>query len=314
MTSLHVFSGSFVCLALVIAPIPALAGPGLAGPVAGLGLDIGAASTAWLAPAAAPSPEARAAYESGETEYRLGRFEDAAGSFERAYELSGLSDILYNIGLAHLRWYDVDVDIKHLRRAKVVFQNYIIEIQKDPDLGDLEEAESLIAQIDEKIAAANQAGAEVPDEAEQAPADRGPDPGNKLRLGGGISMGVGGALIVGGVVSGVLFGLRGQKIEGDLNAEYDARNELGCAEIDTRDECDEIAARIVDFRAQGQAANSLAIGLGASLSAIGVVGVVVGAVLFVKGNKKTKAWQQGQVSVAPMWSPRGGGLMVSGQF
>ncbi|WP_181232907.1 hypothetical protein [Enhygromyxa salina] len=267
-----------------------------------------------LAPPVDTNAEARAAYESGETAYRLGRFEDAAVSFERAYELSGLSDILYNIGLAHLRWYDVDVDIKHLRRAKVVFQNYVIEIQKNPDLGDLDEAESLIAQIDEKIAADGGAAEPPQQDPQPAPVVEGPDPGKKLRLGGGISMGLGGALIVGGVVSGVLFGLRGQGLEDDLNAEYDARNEMGCVENDPRPDCEAIFARISDFRSRGQASNNLAIGLGASLGAIGLIGVAVGAVLFVKGNKKTKAWQQGQVSVAPMWSPSGAGLSVSGRF
>ncbi|KIG17010.1 hypothetical protein DB30_03607 [Enhygromyxa salina] len=301
--------------------MPVFAGPGsgaLTPALApGVGAGLPAPAAALLAPAPDTTAEARAAYESGETAYRLGRFEDAAGSFERAYELSGLSDILYNIGLAHLRWYDVDVDIKHLRRAKVVFQNYVIEIQKNPDLGDLDEAESLISQIDEKIAAANQpvtAPSEAGEKASPSDPDPGPDPGKSLRLGGGITMGVGGALIVGGVVSGVVFGLQGQGFEDDLNAEYEIRSGIGCFEADTRPECEQSTTRIEDLRSKGQAANNLAIGLGASLGAIGLVGVVVGAVLFVKGSKKTKAWEQGQISVTPVWSPGGGGLSVSGRF
>lgn len=303
----QVFASSFVCSALALAPVSAVAG-GYGGGVAGL----------VFAPAEEHTQAARDAYAEGEKAYRLGKFEEAAAAFERAYELSGLlPDILYNIGLSHLRWYDVDPDIAHLRKAKVVFQNYVIEIQKNPELGDLEEAETLISQIDEKLTAAEadaKDNAADPGPGTAEPVDYGPDPGKKLRLGGSVAMGVGGVLIVAGVVSGVVLGVRGQEFEGDLSNAYNERDALGCTPTDARAECDEVNDRIEIFRNNGQQANALAVGLGLTLGGVGVIGIVTGAVLFVQANKKTKAWEQRQLSVVPSWGRGQAGLVVSGRF
>lgn len=275
---------------------------------------------ALLQPSEADMSLAKIEYQKGEKAYRLGQFEDAAMAFEKAYEKSGLPDILYNIGLSHLRWYDVDPDIAHLRKAKVVFQNYVIEIQKNPELGDLEEAEALIKQIDEKIAEhekaeADAAAANQPDDdPDPGPIDLGPDPGKKLRLGGAIAMGVGGAFVVGGAVSGVVLGVRGQEFEENLANAYADRTELNCTTGDARPECDEVNNRIDVYRNNGRTANALAVGLGLSFAGIGVIGIVTGAVLFIQGNKKTKSWEQRQVSVVPTWAPGGGGLVLSGKF
>lgn len=275
---------------------------------------------ALIQPSEADMNLARIEYKKGEKAYRLGQFEDAAIAFEKAYEKSGLPDILYNIGLSHLRWYDVDPDVAHLRKAKVVFQNYVIEIQKNPELGDLDEAEALIKQIDEKISEHEQAEAEAAaakrpkDDVGTGPIDLGPDPGKKLRLGGAIAMGVGGAFLLGGAVSGVVLGVRGQEFEENLANAYADRTELGCTTGDARSECDQINERIEVYRNNGRTANALAVGLGLSLGGVGVIGIVTGAVLFVQGNKKTKAWEERRLSVVPSWGPQGGGLVFSGRF
>jgi tetratricopeptide (TPR) repeat protein len=310
MVRSQVFGSSLACLALALAPVPAVAGtPSVMVGVAGL----------VLGPADGDQEAARAAYNEGEAAYRLGKFEEAAGHFERAYELSGLlPDILYNIGLSHLRWYDVDPDIAHLRKAKVVFQNYVIEIQKNPELGDLDEAQALIDQIDEKLAAAEaearDKGDDGPDPGPTEPVDHGPDPGKKLRLGGAIGMGVGGVFIVSGAVSGVVLGVRGQEFEGDLANAYNEREALACTPDDERTACDEVNDRIEIFRNNGQQANALAVGLGLTLGGLGIIGIVTGAVLFVQGNKKTKAWEQRQLSVSPSWGTGQAGLVVTGRF
>lgn len=279
-----------------------------------------APTSALAAPSEDSLEQAQAAYDEGEKAYRLGRFEDAALAFEKAYELSDFAEILYNIGLSHLRWYDVDPDVAHLRKAKVVFQNYVLELQKSPELGDVDEAEGMIAEIEEKIAAAEKAEADARaagpgDSPPLRPVDVGPDPGKQLRLGGAIAMGIGGALVVGGAVSGVVLGVRGQEFEGDLanaHADYEAAS---CDASDVRPECDEIQDRINTFRDNGQLANALAVGLGLSLGGVGVIGVVAGAVLFVQGNKKTKRWEnQMQLSVTPTWTGHGTGLAISGRF
>jgi tetratricopeptide (TPR) repeat protein len=277
---------------------------------------------ALLQPSEADISLAKIEYEKGEKAYRLGQFDDAAVAFEKAYEKSGLPDILYNIGLSHFRWYDVDPDLAHLRKAKVVFENYVIEIQKNPELGDLEEAGALIKQIDEKIAehekaAAAAAAADQNNDQNDdggGPIDLGPDPGKKLRLIGAITMGVGGAFVVGGTVSGVVLGVRGQEFEENLANSYAKRNELGCVTGDARPECDQVNDEIEVYRNNGRSANALAVGLGLTFGGIGVIGIVTGAVLFIQGNKKTKSWEQRQLSVVPSWAPGGGGLMVSGRF
>lgn len=294
------------CLAQAGQPRAAWLHPG-----AGVGLG------GLLAPADDDTAKAQEAYKAGEKAYRLGDFEAAAGHFEEAYELSDLPDILYNIGLSHLRWYDIDPDTAHLRKAKVVFQNYLIEIQKNPELGDAEEAEALIAKIDEKIAAHEDAEDEG-DEGEgggpSEPIDLGPDPGKKLRLGGAIGMGVGGALVVAGVVGGVVLGVRGQSFQDDLAIAYDQRDTEMCTPNDNRQVCQDIFNRIDVLRRNGQRANALAFGVGLALGGVGVIGLVTGAVLFIQGNKKTQEWEKRKMSLAPVWTGDQAGLMVSGRF
>ncbi len=308
----HTTAASSIAAALAMLLCVGPATPALAAP---FGLA-GSNALALAQPSDADMNLARIEYDKGEKAYRLGQFEDAAIAFEKAYEKSAIPDILYNIGLAYLRWYDVEPDIAHLRKAKVVFQNYVIEIQKNPELGDLDEAEALIKQIDEKIAAHEEAEAAQAQDSgnDHAPIDLGPDPGKKLRLGGAISMGVGGAFIVGGVVSGVVLGVRGQEFEENLSNAYAERDDLGCTTGDARTECDDVNSRIDVYRKNGRTANALAVGLGLSLGGIGVIGIVTGAVLFIQGNKKTKSWESRQVSVVPTWSRDGAGLAISGRF
>jgi len=295
-----------------------------AAPSFSLGLGVGAGGAfALVQPSEADMSIAKLEYEKGEKAYRLGQFPEAAGAFEKAYEKSGLPDILYNIGLSYLRWYDIDPDIAHLRKAKVVFQNYVIEIQKNPDLGDLEEAETLIKSIEEKLeeherkANSNTSDTGVtgdPGTPAPRPVDAGPDPGKKLRLGGAIAMGVGGAFIVGGVVGGVVLGVRGQEFEDNLATAYQDREDLGCTTGDARTECDEVNDRIDVYRKNGRTANAAGVGVGLGLGGIGLIGIVAGAVLFLQGNKRTKAWESKQLSVVPTWSPNSTGLAISGRF
>jgi tetratricopeptide (TPR) repeat protein len=250
-----------------------------------------------------PNEDARAAYDAGETAYRLGRFEQAAHEFERAYQLSALPAILYNIGLAYLRWYDTDPDIAHVRQAKVMFQNYLTELQNDPELGDQAEIEALIAECDQKIAAH---GGEPETEPEPAvtPTDSGPDAGKPLRLAGAVTMGVGGALIVGGVIAGVAFGVSGSNLTRDLDDVY--AQTLTCS----GEACEPLEDSIATLRADGKQANSLALGLGLGLGGAGVVAVIAGAVLLVRSNKGKPS----KLAASPTWLPSGVGLVVTGRF
>ncbi|EDM74532.1 hypothetical protein PPSIR1_01267 [Plesiocystis pacifica SIR-1] len=268
-------------------------------------------------PSDADMTAAREAYKEGEKAYRLGRFDEAASHFEQAYELSALPDILYNIGLSHMRWYDIDPDLAHLRQAKVVFTNYQIELQKNPELGDASEVDKLLQQIDEKMAAHEEADARRDDSpGPVAPVEAGDDPGKKLRLAGAVSLGVGGVALVGGVVGAALMGVRGQEFQEQLQVEYDTISANDCDDpSDPREVCQDAYAARDTLRSNGRQANVLAVGLGISLGGIGVIGLAAGTILFLQGNKRTKEWNARSLGVAPMWSPDGTtGLSLSGKF
>ena len=76
---------------------------------------------------------------------------------------------------------------------------------------------------------------------------------------------------------------------------------------------------IVDSREQttidnGRLSNNLSIFVGGSLALVGLAGVVAGAVVYSRGDKKTKAWKKGEIVLAPTLTPNFGGLVLSGRF
>jgi hypothetical protein len=82
------------------------------------------------APEPAPEPEdasreaAKEAFFEGTKAYALGKYEQAIAMFEKAYELSDEPTLLFNLGQAYWKRYDVSRDIEDLRRAKAMFVNY----------------------------------------------------------------------------------------------------------------------------------------------------------------------------------------------
>lgn len=293
----------------------------LAGSVALAPMPVAAAQ-----PSSDDTEKAKQLYREGEKAYRIGKFEEAVEKFEAAYELSGLPIILYNIGLAYTRRYDVTGEIGDLRQAKVVLQNFYIETQKDPELGDPDEVESQIKELDQKLAEAEE------DEKAKREAERkrqeelakqqgnkgdsgprtptGPDPGKKLRLGGIIAIAGGGAFLVGGGVATVVLGLRGQEFAEELKNIRNEQSAAGCSPGDTSMECVDLENRENVTKNNGRKANILQAGVGIPLVAVGVAGMVTGIALLVTGNKRTKAWKKGEVVVLP--AP--GGFSISGRF
>jgi tetratricopeptide (TPR) repeat protein len=245
--------------------------------------------------AAAPVADEDAAdqYHEGEDAYRLGKFDIAIEKFERAYSLSKQPSLLYNVGLSYFRNYELSRKIEDLRSAKVVLDNYFNEIEKDPEVGDLDEARSIIAEVESAIEAA-EAG-ESPDSAGDgmAPMDdrrpasedepNGEDPGRAMRRWGvaGLVVGTGGVVL--GVASGVTFAVLRK------NA-----NESG------------------NFQ-RAKTMNGLAYGLGIGLSVVGAAVLTGGAILLSKGKKKTAAWKAGERAEL-MLVPDLGGLSVVGRF
>ena len=283
---------------------------------------------------------AKELYEDGRKAFRLGRYQEAVTKFEEAYAASDNALLLYNIGLAYWRWYGVSKDVEHLRKAKIVLQNFVLEAQRDPDrLGDPAEAVVQIKEIDleleqaerlrereeeeqreaaERQRQADQAAAKPAQDADSsAPkpaAPAGADPGKKFRVGGGVAAGIGGAGLVAGAVAGAVLAVKGSDYEKELQGYYDQRTELGCdpdVAMETAD-CDLVRRSIETTRDNGKLANTFAIvsfvgmGVGAGVLATGIA-------LLVIGRKRTNAWRKGQAFQWNVW-PTGRGVALGGRF
>jgi hypothetical protein len=74
--------------------------------------------------AAGDMEKARALFQKGQTDFALGKFLDAVQSFEEAYREVPRPELLWNMAKAYRKQYDIDRDVNHLRRAKVLYRNY----------------------------------------------------------------------------------------------------------------------------------------------------------------------------------------------
>jgi hypothetical protein len=100
-----------------------------------------------VAPAAAQSSadieKAKEQFRSGKEAYDNERFEEAAGAFHKAYDLSGRSELLYNVARAYWK-------AEKLKKAEKFFQQYLNEL---PDAANADEVVESIIQIQEEMAA-----------------------------------------------------------------------------------------------------------------------------------------------------------------
>jgi tetratricopeptide (TPR) repeat protein len=72
--------------------------------------------------------EAKSEYRAGSDAYALGNYEEAVLHFERAYELSQEPALLFNLGQSYTRWYDISNDIEHLKKARRLYENYVLNV------------------------------------------------------------------------------------------------------------------------------------------------------------------------------------------
>ena len=75
-------------------------------------------------PEDADREQAAEAFRKGGDLYELGKYPEAVEKFQLAWELSHEVQLLYNIGQAYWKWFDVDPNIDHLRQARLFFNNY----------------------------------------------------------------------------------------------------------------------------------------------------------------------------------------------
>ena len=140
---------------------------------------------------------------------------------------------------------------------------------------------------------------------------RDPDPGRKLRIGGGVLMGLGAGGVLGGGVFGLGFGLARKSAEVDLDGAQGRFDALGCEAGDPGVECDKLAGDIESAKDKEQLRGGLAIGLGVSLSAAGVIVLTAGALIFRHGKNKTKTWAAEHALIV---APAPGGMALSFRY
>lgn len=177
-----------VIRALVIALIGSLAAPVAAQDVAPLepvSIEEGAQDAA--------EAEARAEYDAGEASYLSGEFDEALAHFQRAYDLSGRAELLYNVGIAATNSGDE-------RTALAAFERYVAEL---PDASNRALVEGRMAglreEIEEEEAIRRYAAMEREAQARERSA------GANAARSAGVGMAIGGAVLVaaGAVLLGV---------------------------------------------------------------------------------------------------------------
>lgn len=172
------------------------------------------ATTPVLAQEATPEEgesEARMHFRLGRAYYDSGRFTEAAAEFELAYEQSQRPALLYNLYVAYR-------DAAQMRQAADALRRYLslaVEVENRD-------------QLEARLASMEAAAEDEPEPADAPPAEATPDtpPASPSSAGGGggtwtpgwIIAGVGGAIVVGGVITGVLA----------LDAQARLESEFGC--------------------------------------------------------------------------------------
>jgi tetratricopeptide (TPR) repeat protein len=283
----------------------------------------GASMTASAASAAEPSPSRpEVLYDEGRKAYRLGRFKEAVDKWEEAYALSDQPLLLYNISLAYKGLYTITEDVGDLRKAKAVLENFITLAQADASL-DADDGPERLAELDSMIAEAQQGRSVSIDGAVEPPQPRPltDDPGKRLRVAGAATMGAGGGLLV---VSGALaafYAVKGGEFRDEV-ARLNAEHPTTCGADMTSGACQQLLSDREFARDNGRAAN---LGLGLSLGiagGLGLAALVAGAVVFVQGNRKTRAWESAWGPSGPARarvrdlriSPNRSGVSISGRF
>lgn len=100
---------------------------------------------------AAPQQEnaaARSAFQQGERDFQLGKFDTAIESYERAFKLDPQPAFIFNIALAHRRQFEIDGKLEHLLRARELYRNYL---KLDPTSPNRPGVEKLIAELSTRI-------------------------------------------------------------------------------------------------------------------------------------------------------------------
>jgi tetratricopeptide (TPR) repeat protein len=100
------------------------------------------------------SDEARAAYDAGSSEYDLGHYKDALLDFEKAFRLRHVPALLFNIAQCHRM-------LGEMKEAATVYRSFI---GKDPNNPRIEQARTLLEQVEAAVNSHTEAQAAKPTE------------------------------------------------------------------------------------------------------------------------------------------------------
>lgn len=266
-------------------------------------------------PVAEPTPEEL--YAEGERAYFIGDYVTAVTKFETAYAKSQLPQLLYNVGLAYMRRYELSKDVADLRRAHSVLTNFRVELERDPTIGSAQNVEELLSQIDRSLAAHVTQPRKLPAPTavtkDTRPAAACPDPAPPrtiiqqadTRRGGAVLMTLGGLSLAAGVASGLGFALKGRQFRGQLT-DVTAMQQAACdAGAST---CPALTESVAITKSNGHTANILAGTLGGGLTALGVASLVAGAVLYARPGKRPD--RRARIQAGPSL----GGVWLRGAF
>lgn len=208
-------------------------------------------------------------FEEGTEAYNLGKFDVAIERFEAAYDLTHASALLYNLGQAYSKRYELDPDPAHLRKARVLYLNFAKISEAAGE--DSRDARARAAAIDEQLAAI-QTPAPAP-EGPPAPAPA-PEPARKGPYRPG-KAGIAGFVLIGsGLVLGTGMGALGLVSAGRIETQRAEESEF----VPLSQE----RAALYDQRAGSARVLSFAgIGAGAALL---VTGVILAAVDGARGG------------------------------
>lgn len=261
----------------------------------------------------AEGPDPQELFQEGKNLYETADYDGAIEKWTKAYGLVEdtaqnaeiKTALLYNIAGAHSEAYEIDGDITHLNKAKVLLQRFSDNIEQLYE-GDQVEAEKVKIQdkLDEIQAKLDENKAAEPAPPEPGPQpEPGPEPepaqpvdnfkpAKPMLIAGGVLLGLG----VVGVGLGIMGGVRGMALNNDFTEE-----ELeGATSEDLADRRTKLA--------QGTTSNILA-GLGYG---VGIPAAITGAVLLgIGASRKAK---NERLEVSGTFGPGGGLVTLGGRF
>ena len=267
---------------------------------------------------------AEALYAEAERAYFIGDYVTAVSKFEAAYAKSQLPQLLYNVGLAYMRRYELTKDVADLRRAQSVLTNFRVELERDPTIGSAQNVGELLKQIERSLAAhdtrkplTSKPTTKVATSAAQPTAAACPDPAPAqtiikpadTRRAGAALLTLGGLSLAAGVASGLGFALKGRQFRGEL-ADVTAMQQQACDGDEMSAQCVGYSQSVTITKANGHTANILAGTLGGGLTALGVAGLVAGAVLYARPGRGDRSDRRARIQAGPSI----GGVWLRGQF